>query len=219
MQYKSMDNIQQWVFTKRRELLSQKIECQERFKRLLKKANVLYIRESPRFKMNTGEFCFMDFYIPYYKLDIELDGKQHRDIEHFKRDVEKSEFLWNDEHIATVRISNEKVRELQRLDIQAIWECVDREKRNVIERELLQRREGWLNFYKYNEFDVNTPIWLYSKENFQFLQYNNVIEAQRACLLSDDKKFYDILEGETKYNFIAAFCEDELNEMLEDLKK
>ena len=72
----------------------------------------------------------MDFYIPYYKLDIELDGKQHRDIEHFKRDVEKSEFLWNDEHIATVRISNEKVRELQRLDIQAIWECVDREKSN-----------------------------------------------------------------------------------------
>ena len=76
-----------------------------------------------------------------------------------------------------------------------------------------------MNFYKYNEFDVNTPIWLYSKENFQFLQYNNVIEAQRACLLSDDKKFYDILEGETKYNFIAAFGEDELNEMLEDLKK
>ena len=59
-----------WVFDRRRQLLKTFIPSQNKFKKLLDQANILYVREQPSFKLYSSDVCFMDFYVPYYQLDI-----------------------------------------------------------------------------------------------------------------------------------------------------
>ena len=59
-----------WVFDRRRQLLKTFIPSQNKFKKLLDQANILYVREQPSFKLYSSDVCFMDFNVPYYKLDI-----------------------------------------------------------------------------------------------------------------------------------------------------
>lgn len=44
-----------WVFDRRRQLLKTFIPSQNKFKKLLDQANILYVREQPSFKLYTSD--------------------------------------------------------------------------------------------------------------------------------------------------------------------
>ena len=52
----------------------------------------------------------LDFYIAEKRLDIELDGSQHRKEEGFEQDQARDQFL-NSEKIVVKRYSNQEIRE------------------------------------------------------------------------------------------------------------
>lgn len=214
MGYKYIEDVSKWVFTQRVKLLKQVIDCQEQFKSMLNKANVLYIREHPRYDVKTKEFCFMDFYIPFYNLDIELDGKQHHLVDNLKKDTSKAEFLWRDERIATLRIQNDEVRRMTSVNIEDLWNRVETEKMNTIDNIFNQQKKGWLNYYKYNSIDINSPVWLYFTETYKYYSYNNILDAQRASPTNKDDKFYDALKGSTTSNFFVSFDEEQLKQIV-----
>lgn len=54
----------------------------------------------------------MDLYVPYYQLDIEIDGHQHRYVERFDKDKGKADFLWKD-RIATLHLTNQEVNMME----------------------------------------------------------------------------------------------------------
>ena len=59
-------------------LLNKHSEAEEHFKKLLDDFGEYYVREKAWFKRNT-EWSYYDFYIPYYRVYIEIDGNEHKE--------------------------------------------------------------------------------------------------------------------------------------------
>ena len=83
----------EWVFKQRNKLLRMIVPGQDKFRILLDAAHILYVREQPSFRCYSSDVCFMDFYVPYYQLDIEIDGRQHRYEDRYEKDISKADFL------------------------------------------------------------------------------------------------------------------------------
>ena len=199
-----------WVFDTRRRLLKMSIPSQNRFKKLLDQANVFYVKEEPSFKIHVPNVCFMDFFIPYFQLDIEIDGRQHRYEDRFDKDISKTEFLW-DSGIATLRLTNDEVKVMKEIDLEKLWERVPETQRREIETIKKNQREGWKLFYSRHGISLELPVWLYSKENKRTYRFDNILELQRSVHYCE-QKVYDVLKGEDKSNFLVSFDEEEMKE-------
>ncbi len=190
-----VDSYKKLVYNTRKKLLKEHIPCQDRFEKLLKKANVYYVREKEAYDIRQSTYmCFMDFYIPYYDIDIELDGKQHRFEDQYDRDVTKAEFLWRNYGIATVRLTNEEVNSMDRIDIDDILSRVPVDRLNQIKRIKRGEREGWKLFYHNNNIDIEKPVYLFSVENKKTYEFDNIIELQQS-ISYDNRKTLEILNG------------------------
>ena len=201
-----------WVFDRRRQLLKTFIPSQNKFKKLLDQANILYVREQPSFKLYTSDVCFMDFYVPYYQLDIEIDGRQHRYKDRFDKDLSKAEFLWND-RIATLRLTNVEVDAMNEIDKESLWEKVPENQRCKIERIKEEQMEGWKLFFSHRNIDLDSPIWLYYNENRKTYRFDNILELQRSVHYPNEKVL-GVLKGEMKSNFLVSFDEEEMKMMV-----
>lgn len=69
--------------------------------------NIYFTREKTFFDLDSSLF-FSDFYIPYYRLTIELDGGYHEESKRKYLDEVKSNFLAN-RSICTIRFKNEEI--------------------------------------------------------------------------------------------------------------
>lgn len=199
-----------WVFDKRRQLLKLSIPSQNKFRKLLDQANVFYIKEKPSFILYASTVCFMDFYVPYFQLDIEIDGRQHRFEDQFDKDISKAEFLW-DNRIATLRLTNDEVEVMKEIDLEKLWERVPEIQRREVETIKKNQREGWKLFYSRHGISLEMPVWLYSKENKRIYRFDNILLLQRSVHYSE-QKVYDVLKGENKSNFLISFDEEEMKE-------
>ena len=199
-----------WVFDTRRRLLKMPIPGQNRFKMMLDQANVFYVKEEPSFKIHTSNVCFMDFYIPYFQLHIEIDGRQHRYEDQFDKDISKAEFLWGS-RIATLRLTNDEVDMMKKVDLEKLWGRVPETQRREIETIKKNEREGWRLFYSCHGISLEKPVWLYSKENKRTYRFENILELQRSVHYSE-KKVFDVLKGEDKSNFFVSFDEEDMKE-------
>ena len=191
---------------------------QDKFRNLLDAAHILYVREQPSFRCYSSDVCFMDFYVPYYQLDIEIDGRQHRYEDRYEKDISKADFLWKD-RIATIHISNKEVWSLDKIDIKQLWEDrVTEEQRNEIERVKRSQMEGWRLFYSRHHIGLDLPVWLFFKENRKTFRYDNILDLQRSVHY-DEEKVFGVLEKERKSNFFVSFDKKELSDMVDEWRK
>ncbi len=208
----------EWVFKQRNKLLRMIVPGQDKFRNLLDAAHVLYVREQPSFRCYSSDVCFMDFYVPYYQLDIEIDGRQHRYEDRYEKDISKTDFLWKD-RIATIHISNKEVWSLDKIDIKQLWEDrVTEEQRNEIERVIRNQMEGWRLFYSRHHIGLDLPVWLFFKENRKTYRFDNILDLQRS-IHYDEEKVFGVLEKERKSNFFVSFDKKELSDMVDEWRK
>lgn len=208
----------EWVFKQRNKLLRMIVPGQDKFRNLLDAAHILYVREQPSFRCYSSDVCFMDFYVPYYQLDIEIDGRQHRYEDRYEKDISKADFLWKD-RIATIHISNKEVWSLDKIDIKQLWEDrVTEEQRNEIERVKRSQMEGWRLFYSRHHIGLDLPVWLFFKENRKTYRFDNILDLQRS-IHYDEEKVFGVLEKERKSNFFVSFDKKELSDMVDEWRK
>ena len=101
--------------TVKNKLLNKVSNAEEHFEKLLRETDMFYIREKGNFQYNT-RWCYYDFYIPFYRLYVEIDGKSHESKAQQQIDREKHEIIdWKKRFL--VRLKNEEVLNLKELTL------------------------------------------------------------------------------------------------------
>lgn len=96
-------------------LLNKLSNAEDHFEFMLKQTDMFYVREKGNFQYDT-RWCYYDFYIPFYRLYIEIDGSSHNSIEQKKIDKEKHEIIdWKKRFL--VRLTNEEVLGLKEISL------------------------------------------------------------------------------------------------------
>ena len=182
----------------RNENLAKDKPFEEMFKELLDEFEVFYIRESKRFTITEDKHrCyFMDFYIPYYNIDIEIDGKPHEVSEKQKGiDKTKTRYLKNQKDILTVRIPNDKVEEMYKkrvIDWNVVFQDISKEELIDREHTYIAKTRSWKKEFSRLGVDTEKPIFLYYACTDHFYHFDNILELRRSLHLKCGKVIYYI---------------------------
>ena len=76
---------------------------------------MFYVREKGNFRYGT-RWCYYDFYIPFYRLYIEIDGTSHDSIEQKEIDKEKEKIIERKKRFI-IRLTNEEVLGLKEVSL------------------------------------------------------------------------------------------------------
>jgi len=95
----------QSLCSKRRLMLLVKRPVEERWvEEILKKSGVRFMAQKG---FIAGDyFCFADFYLPFSRVCLEIDGGYHNSPEQVKRDKRKNHYLINKRKFTVIRIPN-----------------------------------------------------------------------------------------------------------------
>ena len=96
-------------------LLNKYSNAEEHFESLLKMTDMFYVREKGNFRYGT-RWCYYDFYIPFYRIYIEIDGKSHDSAEQRLIDKEKQKIVEHKNRFL-IRLSNEEVLGLNEISL------------------------------------------------------------------------------------------------------
>ena len=88
----------------RAELLSRQTPSELKFAKMLQEHEIAFIPQKGF--TSQGMTCIVDFYLPKYKLCIELDGGYHFEQEQIKKDENRDYYLTKIRRFAVARIPN-----------------------------------------------------------------------------------------------------------------
>jgi hypothetical protein len=197
------------------------------FKELLDEFEVFYIRESKRFTITEDKHrCyFMDFYIPYYNIDIEIDGKPHEVSEKQKGiDKTKTRYLKNQKDILTVRIPNDKVEEMYKkrvIDWNVVFQDISKEELIDREHTYIAKTRSWKKEFSRLGVDTEKPIFLYYACTDHFYHFDNILELRRSLHLKCGKVIYyiDYEFKSVRAQYFISWDEEILKNRVIDWKK
>ena len=182
----------------RNENLAKVKPFEEMFKELLDEYDIFYIRESKRFSITEDKHrCyFMDFYIPYYNIDIEIDGKIH-DVSKKRKGIDKTKtkYLKNQKDILTVRVSNDRVEEMYQkrvIDWNVVFQDISKEELIDREHTYISKTRSWKKEFSRLGVDTEKPIFLYYACTDHFYHFDNILELRRSLHLKCGKVIYYI---------------------------
>ena len=99
-------------------LLTKRSKAETHLKELLIKANIYFVREKGNYKYNT-RWCYYDFFLPYYRIYIEIDGGSHNNDKQKAIDKEKTQIIKNKQRFL-VRLTNDEVLAMNNFSINEI---------------------------------------------------------------------------------------------------
>lgn len=112
---KDMKFVQHNFTPVKRKLLNKYSNAEEHFETLLKKTSMFYIREKGNFRYET-RWCYYDFFIPFYRIYVEIDGKSHESVAQKTIDKEKHGIVDHKKRFL-VRLTNEEVLGLEEISL------------------------------------------------------------------------------------------------------
>lgn len=194
-------------FGKRKEqLLRKNSEAERHFMKLLDETPYYYIREKCCYDRNRN-WCYIDFYIPCYRLGIEIDGKEHNTRKHKAKDKRKDNFLSEERGIDIYRITNEECLKMRSVDVLGIVRQIrakcplTHEMAVKAKFQLLaQQKEELKQAQKYVNFDVRQRVFAYCKFNDKIYEYKNVYFLKKATMM----KYKNILRSMSDMDNIFA---------------
>jgi very-short-patch-repair endonuclease len=133
---------EEWVTKRRNNLLDNKTEFEKEFGKKLKDTEFKFVTQFPT--KNTPDMYFLDFYIPVYKLGIELDGGQHYTEEGLVKDRIRSKDILKYEGIKIIRFSNTKSTKLTVEELKSIIELnkpQEYKEPSVTEKQLIREKK------------------------------------------------------------------------------
>lgn len=172
-------------------LLNKHSEAEEHFKNLLDAFGEYYVREKAWFKINT-EWSYYDFYIPYYRVYIEIDGKEHREnMGVMKKDRLKEKYVRERGHYIA-RFTNEEVLNMTELTFDILCQkIVDGYKGfshkhtavhylNNYKKNLIKNREFSMEDIKkvISEEWWDKKIYMYDAEIDAIFEFENIFDAK-----------------------------------------
>lgn len=102
-----MDYVRHNFKTVKTKLLHKNSMAECHFEELLRKTPYYYVREKTNFRYNT-RWCYYDFFLPFYRIYVEIDGRSHDSKEQKFIDEEKREIVKRKQRFL-VRLTNEEV--------------------------------------------------------------------------------------------------------------
>lgn len=208
------------LFGKRKEkLLAKDSKAESHFEMLLKQQQYFYIREKAF--MADGFLCYVDFYIPRFKLAIEIDGKEHKSQKGKYRDALKTKFLSDERNVYTYRITNEDCLSMNSIDILSIVRGNDAHYKQILKKDSLIK-SYWFDLMQPKcDVDLRSKIYAYSKINDVFYKFDNVYELSQSVGMKN-KDIFKNLNNQVDFmqsvNFIFAVDLDTLNNRVDKFK-
>ena len=211
----------------RNENLAKVKPFEEMFKELLDEYDIFYIRESKRFSITEDKhrFYFMDFYIPYYNIDIEIDGKIH-DVSKKRKGIDKTKtkYLKNQKDILTVRVSNDRVEEMYQkrvIDWNVVFQDISKEELIDREHTYISKTRSWKKEFSRLGVDTEKPIFLYYACTDHFYHFDNILELRRSLHLKCGKVIYyiDYEFKSVRAQYFISWDEEILKNRVIDWKK
>lgn len=211
-------------FGKRKEqLLRKNSEAERHFMKLLDQTPYYYIREKCCYDRNRN-WCYIDFYIPCYRLGIEIDGKEHNTRKHKAKDKRKDNFLSEERGIDIYRITNEDCLKMRSVDVLGIVKQIRAKYPLTYEMSvkaknqlLAQQEEELKQAQQRVKFDVKQRVYAYCKFNDKIYEYKNVYFLRKATMM----KYKNILRAMSDMDnifasstFIYDFNKDALQEKI-----
>lgn len=186
-------------------LLNKVSNAESHFEKLLINSPIYFFREKGNFRWDT-RWCYYDFYIPYYRLYIEIDGKEHNLPEKVLIDNEKKALV-RDNHYYLVRFTNEEVLDLDAIDIMEIIDKLCQQMANpknpnedlkgkFFRTLKWNRKKAIDDMIRDAVFDVDKSkkVYLYDHRIGEYFEFKNIIHAKLNTQLSVNH-IYKLLNG------------------------
>ena len=119
---RNMDYVRHSFIPVKNKLLNKYSPTETHFEKLLLEAHIYFRREKCNFRFNT-RWSYFDYYLPYYKIYIELDGLSHDTDEQKKIDKEKLDIIRR-RQAYLLRLKNADVLQMQSISIEQIKEML-----------------------------------------------------------------------------------------------
>lgn len=189
-------------------LLTKYSPAESKFVELLRNAGIYFKRERGRFRRGQ-EWCYYDFFLPYYRIYIEIDGIEHSNEKVKQRDKLKEKYISNNQSYVA-RFSNEEVLGMDNLTLDmivervAIWLSLKRKPKNRshFEKFIKMYWKGLETHLKQSENDIrkgDTPIddkqkiYLYDHHIGDYFEFENIIEAKQTIKDFNMPILYDLV--------------------------
>lgn len=210
---------------RRNQLLCKRSKAESHFSELLDKTSYYYIREKCCYDGN-GNWVYIDFYLPCFKLGIEIDGVEHNNKANHARDVRKENFLNEERNIKIYRITNEECLKMTSVDIPQILEKVydwehksDKAKIEILHNLKRNERDQLAQMQPRANFDVHRNIYAYCKTNDKIYHFRNLFDLKRSILM----RYKDIIRAMNDMDniyrsntFIYGFDEESLKKRIDE---
>lgn len=190
-------NVVRKKFIRRKhELLNKHSDAEKRFIDLLINANLYFIREKCSFKYS--RWCYYDFYLPLYRIYIEIDGRSHDNAKQKEIDAEKNEIATRSQGYC-VRFTNEEVMNMAEISIDDILDRYDAQMKSKPCRykRRQQNRDYRIGYYNHvshinngiianitrdlrHDIPLDKEVYLYNHDIGDFFMFDNVLEAKIA---------------------------------------
>lgn len=176
-------------------LLNKRSKAESHFQKLLIDSGLYFVREKCNFKYNT-RWCYYDFYLPFYRLYIEIDGESHNNETQKAIDMDKERLVKN-KHKFIIRYTNEEVLVMDSICLDDLISKVAltlKTKRHPnrdykskylqrLEHNFKQSREDMLSDAKY-EIDESREVFMYDNFSGNYFKFENVLYAKLNIQLS-----------------------------------
>lgn len=198
-------------------LLRKNSKAEKHFARLLNDASIFYTKEKCCYD-KSGNWCYIDFFIPLYNIAIEIDGAEHNGKARKEKDIKKETFLREKRNIVTVRYSN---KECLAMDSVSIIDIVKKAGRNKASKEDIaykkkQREEELEQMAKRASFDVCAEVFLYDKDKDTIYKFKDLYMAKHSTGV-DYKYLIHAMEHNKDINASKMFILSNNREELERL--
>ena len=110
-----MDYVKHNFIPMKNKLINKVSRTEDYFEHLLKLSGLYYVREKGNYKYGT-RWCYYDFFLPYYRIYIEIDGPSHNTETQKLIDAEKEKIVINKKRFV-VRLTNEDVLSLKSISL------------------------------------------------------------------------------------------------------
>ena len=212
----------QLEYGKRRNmLLCKNSKAESHFAKLLDKSGCYYIREKCYFDLK-GEWCYIDFYIPKYRIGIEIDGIEHLSSKGKQRDYLKAKFLKDNRNILIYRITNDECFNMEYVNIHSIYVSLiksDIDYKPRSKSAIDSEREYFFSICQPRcNFDVRSKVYAYCKHNEVLYEFNNLFGLK--CATEIKNKY--IIEGLNNFEnihysqiFIYSFNEKDIKQKID----
>lgn len=166
---------------RKNELLRKDSNAEKHFAKLLNEASIYYVKEKCCYD-KYGNWCYIDFYIPFYKIGIEIDGEEHKYGKRKEKDIKKENFLKEERNITTIRYTNNECLSMKYISIIDIVKKANKSvgSKDDIEYKKKQKSEELRMASEVSHFDVHSPIYVYDKDKDVVFTFRDLYIAKHS---------------------------------------